>query len=100
MFRFFANRRYFKLYFLMQKDGNIHQLSREVDMTTSHLSIVTDQLEREGLIIKHRKGRECSIELTEAGKEFGEILRKYDELATELLNKIKNNPEGKNERQS
>ena len=95
MFRFFANRRYFKLYFLMQKNGNIHDMSREIDMTISHLSIVTDQLEKEGLIIKHRKGRECSIELTELGKRFGEILREYDELASEQLNKVKINPEEK-----
>lgn len=95
MFRFFANRRYFKLYFLMEKTENIHELSRETDMTTSHLSIVTDQLEREGLIIKHRKGRECSIKLTDLGKEFGEILRKFDELASTQLNKIKNPEEKK-----
>lgn len=73
----------------MQKKANIHELSREVNMTTSHLSIVIDQLEKEGLIIKHRKGREVSIELTDIGKKFGEILRDYNELASAQLNKIK-----------
>lgn len=89
MYRFFMNRRYINLYFLMQKKVNIHELSKEVNMTTSHLSIVTDQLEKEGLIIKNRKGREVSIELTDIGKRFGEILRDYNEIALTQLNKNK-----------
>jgi len=87
MYRFFLSKRYVNLFFTMQKEKNIHQLSRKVDMTSAHLSIVTDQLEKEGLIIKNRKGREVSIEITDLGKQFNEILLDFDALA----NKLKSN---------
>ena len=59
-------------------------------MTTSHLSNVMDQWKREGLIEKEKKGRETEIKITDLGKELVEILRKYDQIATKQLNKIKN----------
>lgn len=96
MFRFFMSRRYVNFYFLLQnasskkKPTNMHQLSKEADMTISHTTNVTDQLEREGLILKKRNGRECSIEITESGKQFGEILKSFCDLA-EKLNVAKNN---------
>lgn len=86
------SRRYVNFYFLLEQTAgskktiNMHQISKDADMTVSHMSNVTDQLEKEGLIVKHRKGRECSLEITEAGKEFGEILRKFNELANKQLN--------------
>ena len=60
---------------------NIRQLSKEVDMTTSHLSNVMDQFAKEGIIEKERKGREVDIKVTEKGQELIEILRKYEEIA-------------------
>ena len=58
-------------------------------MTVSHLSNVMDQWKREGLIEKEKKGRETEIKITDLGKEIIEILRKYEEIATRQLNKIK-----------
>lgn len=49
-----------------------------------------DQWKREGLIEKEKKGRETEIKITDLGKELVEILRKYDQIATKQLNKIKN----------
>ncbi len=72
---------------------NIRQLSKEVNMTTSHLSNVTDQWRKEGIVTKEKKGRETVIKTTEVGKELIEVMRKYDEIATNQLNKIKNKGE-------
>jgi len=96
MYRFIAQKRYLKLLFSI--DGkNIHQLSKESDMTTSHLSNVMDQWSREGLVTKEKKGRETEIKITDLGKEVIEILRQYDEIATKQINKIKGaKDEGKN----
>ena len=80
MYRFICSKRYVKLMFSLN-GKNIKQLSKEVDMTTSHLSNVMDQFLREGLIEKEKQGREVDIKITERGKELIEILRKYDELA-------------------
>ncbi len=49
-------------------------------MTTSHLSNVTDQWQREGIILKRRKGREIELGLTKKGKELVKILSDYDSL--------------------
>lgn len=79
MYRFIVQKRYVKLMFLI--DGkNIRQLSRDVNMTTSHLSNVVDQFVREELVTKKQKGREVEISLTEKGKKVVEILREYDDL--------------------
>ena len=74
---------------------NIRQLSKEVDMTTSHLSNVMDQFAKEGIIEKERKGREIEIKITEKGQELIEVLRKYDEIARRDVKKL-NNTGGKN----
>ena len=78
--------------FMLGGDKNIHQLSREpkVNMTVSHLSNVTDQWKKEGLITKTKSGRETEIKLTEIGKQVIEIVRKYDEIATVQIDKSKN----------
>ena len=88
MFRFFGNQRYFKLFFNIDKK-NLRELSKDHG-TVSHLSNVTDQLAREGLIEKKRKGREIEIHLTEEGKEFLLILREFDKFAKKQMEKIKN----------
>jgi len=96
MFRFFGNKRYFKLFFNI--DGkNLRELSKDHG-TVSHLSTVTDQLVREGLITKKTKGREVELSLTDEGKEFMEILRSFYEFAEKQMEKIKNGEknEGKN----
>ena len=93
MYRFIAQRRYVRLMFSIN-GKNIHQLSKEVDMTTSHLSNVMDQFAKEGLIEKERKGREVEIKVTEKGQELIEILRKYDEL---VERKIKEEPREQDE---
>ena len=87
MYRFICSPRYVKLMFLIN-GKNIRQLSKEVNMTTSHLSNVMDQFAKEGLVIKERKGREVEIKITEKGQELIEVLRAYDEIATRA---IKNN---------
>lgn len=87
MFRFFANQRYFKLFFSIDKK-NIKDLSKEHG-TVSHLSTVTDQLVRELLIKKVKKGREIEIVLTKDGKEFLEILKAFDDFAKKQKEKIK-----------
>jgi len=68
---------------------NLHKLSQEVDMTTSHLSNVMDQWSREGIIEKEKKGRETEIKTTEIGKKVIGILREYEKIATEQLRKVK-----------
>ncbi|MHA1302331.1 MAG: hypothetical protein ACTSPI_01330 [Candidatus Heimdallarchaeaceae archaeon] len=88
MFRFFANKRYFKLFFSIDKK-NIKDLSRNHG-TVSHLSTVTDQFVKEGLITKEAKGREVEIKLTEDGKKLMKILREFDDFANKQINKIKN----------
>ena len=60
MYRFIAQKRYVRLMFLIN-GKNIRQLSKEVDMTTSHISNVMDQFAKEGLIEKERKGRKKTI---------------------------------------
>lgn len=71
---------------MMGKPKNIHKLSKEVDMTTSHLSNVTDQWQREKIIIKIRNGREVNLQLTKKGEELVKIVRLYDALANDELN--------------
>jgi len=47
--------------------------------------------EKEGLINKVKHGREFVIELTEVGKEVLEIIKKYDIIAMEQIEKSKSN---------
>jgi len=94
MYRFLMNgRRYVILFFAMNsvKEKNIQQLSKDSDMTPSHLTIVMKQWEKEGLINKVKHGREFVIELTEVGKEVLEIIKKYDIIAMEQIEKSKSN---------
>ncbi len=92
-------KRYVNLLFMMGKEKNIHQLSREpkINMTISHLSNVTDQWKKEGLITKTKSGRETEIKLTEVGKKLVEVVRAYDEIAVTQINKSKGKNNGKNE---
>ena len=55
----------------------------------SHLSTVTSQLAKEGLITKVTKGREVEILLTKEGKEFMELLRHLHDFAIKQMKKIK-----------
>ena len=87
MFRFVGNQRYFKLFFSIDKK-NIMELSKDHG-TISHLSNVTDQFVREGLIEKSKKGREIEINLTEDGKEFMKILMDFNDFATKQIEKVK-----------
>jgi len=88
MLRFICNSRYIKLFFDI--DGkNLVELSKKHG-TVSHLSTVTDQFKKEGLITKEVKGREVEILLTEEGKELIKILRAFDNFARKQLEKIKN----------
>jgi len=87
MFRFFCNQRYFKLFFDIN-GKNIRELSKKHG-TVSHLSVVTDQFKREGIITKEQNGREVDIKLTEEGEEFKKILRTFDNFAKKQLDKVK-----------
>lgn len=92
MFRFFCNSRYFKLFFDIN-GKNLRDLSKKHG-TVSHLSTVTDQLTKEGLITKEIDGREVDIKLTKEGEEFKEILRTFDNFAKKQLDKIKKESDG------
>jgi len=83
MYRFVVSRRYVNLVFSIgsQRKKNISQLSKDSGMTTSHLTIVMRQWEKEGLILKIKDGREFDIELTDRGKQWMGYLKKYDTLA-------------------
>jgi predicted transcriptional regulator len=96
------NRRYANLLFTLSKDKNIHQLSREVNMTTSHLSNITDQWQREGLLTKERKGRETEIHITAKGKEVMKLVQKFDDLYKDKKpeREKENENEGKNNKVS
>ena len=93
MFRFFGNQRYFKLFFDLN-GKNLHELSKKHG-TISHLSVVTDQLSREGLIIKERIGREVELKLTPEGEEFKKILISFYEFSKKQL-KVADENERKN----
>jgi molybdenum-dependent DNA-binding transcriptional regulator ModE len=88
MYRFLMSKRYVNLLFLIGADKNLHQLSKDADMTYSHLSNVTDQWQKEGIIVKIRKGREIEIKITEFGKKAIEIVREFDDLAKKQMEKI------------
>ena len=83
MFRFIISKKYMNLMFSIKNNKNIQQLSRESGMTTSHLSNVMDEWQRENIIVKERKGREAEIKLTEKGKKLVELLRQYNNLKEE-----------------
>ena len=91
------SKRYVNLLFLMGKKKNIHQLSREIDMTTSHLSNVTDQWHREGIIVKVKNGREVELELTKKGEEIVTLLRKYDSISKKEIKMEEVADEGKDQ---
>ena len=75
------SKRYADLLGLMTRNKNIHQLSKDINMTTSHLSNVTDQWQREGIIIKNRVGREIELGLTDKGKEVLELVKDFDTIS-------------------
>lgn len=81
MYRFLMSKRYADLLGLMTRNKNIHQLSKDINMTTSHLSNVTDQWQREGIIIKNRVGREIELGLTDKGKEVLELVKDFDTIS-------------------
>jgi len=93
MYRFLMSKRYMNLLFMLGNKRNIHQLSRDpkINMTISHLSNVTDQWKKEGLITKTKSGRGTEIKLTDIGKQVEEIVRRYEEIAITQVNKLKNN---------
>jgi DNA-binding MarR family transcriptional regulator len=86
-YRFFG-KRYSKFIFLIKDGKNIQEYSREVDMTTNHLSGVTDHWEALGVIKKIKNGREIEIRLTERGKEWAQLIRDFDEFATAQINRV------------
>ena len=81
MYRFFMQKRYCELFFMIKRHNTIKELSKKSGMTISHLSTVTDQWVKENLIKKVRKGREADITITKKGDELCELLNKWDELA-------------------
>ena len=90
IFRFLCSKRYFFLFFDIN-NKNLRELSKKHG-TVSHLSIVTDQFTREGLITKEPKGREVEILLTNKGKELSKKLKDiYDFTEREIkLQEVKN----------
>jgi DNA-binding MarR family transcriptional regulator len=91
-YRFFG-RRYSKLIAAIGSGKNIGDYSKIADSTTNHISIVTDYWEKLGLIKKIKKGREIELELTEEGKEWANIINKFDSFARSQLKKIKDKKE-------
>jgi DNA-binding MarR family transcriptional regulator len=81
MYRFLLNKRYAALLTVIGKKKNLHELSRDVDMTISHLSNVTDQWEKEGMITKKRIGREVDLDLTEKGKNIVDLIQKFEDVS-------------------
>jgi len=100
MFRFFANQKYFKLYFSIVRCNNLRTLAKNSGMTIAHLSRVTDQLVKEGLLIKKPVGREVSIEYTEEGKKFNQILYEWTKLHNKVQNKSQEEKHGKTGRKT
>ena len=94
-YRFFG-KRYSKFIFSIRTGKNIRDYSKEVDMTTNHLSAVTDYWEKLGLIKKVKNGREIEIQLTDKGKEWAEIIKRFDDFANDQIKKIQNRKEVKN----
>lgn len=88
-YRFFG-KRYSKFIFSIKEGKNIRDYSRDVDMTTNHLSAVTDYWEKLGLINKVKNGREIEINLTEKGKEWMGIIKMFDNFAKSQLNIVQN----------
>ncbi len=86
-YRFFG-KRYSKFIFSIQEGKNTRDYSRELDMTTNHLSVVTEYWEKLGLMRKVKSGREIELQLTDAGKEWANILKRFDEFASNQINKI------------
>jgi len=93
-YRFFG-KRYSKFIFSIKPGKNIRDYSKEVDMTTNHLSAVTDYWERLGLIKKVKEGREIELQLTDKGKEWMGIIKSFDEFSNVLLNNIKGGKDGR-----
>lgn len=81
MYRFIMSQRYANLLFMLRKPKNLREISREIDMTISHLSNVTDQWEKEGIIKKNRIGREVDIEITKFGEKVIDIVQQFENLA-------------------
>ena len=90
MYRFLISQRYERILFVIGRleKLNVRSLSKEVNMTTGHLSNVTDQWEREGIINKKRVGRETNLILTEKGKKVITLLQDFDKIATKQIKKL------------
>jgi len=86
MYRFLTSRRYVNLMFAIDsvKRKNISQLSKESGFHGGHLTTVMRQWEKEGVIQKVKSGREFDIEFTSKGKEFLELMKKFDKLCKEI----------------
>lgn len=79
-----------ELFFKINSDKNIHQLSRHTRMSPRHISVVTDIWETEGLIKKIKVGRETDFQLTEKGKEFEKLLRACEALNLKKYKEVEN----------
>jgi predicted transcriptional regulator len=88
------SKRYVELFFAIKKEKTVNGLARKSGMTISHLSTVTDQWVKEGLILKKRKGREADISITKKGEKLWKLLEQYDALTKEETKEGEN--EGKN----
>jgi predicted transcriptional regulator len=82
---------------MIGKHKNLHALSKEADMTTTHLSNVTDQWEREEIVKKTRVGREVDMELTKKGEKVVSLLRQFDNLFSGKENEGQDSADFKNE---
>lgn len=101
IYRFFG-RRYSKLILSIKEKKNIHRYSKDIDMTTAHLSNVIDHWAKLGFIEKVRKGRELELRFTELGKAWRELISKFEEMNMDLKEKRnnKNNEVKENEGKS
>ena len=89
MYRFFGAR-YSKLILSIKEKKNIHQYSKDIDMTTAHLSNVIDHWSRLGFLEKIKRGRELELKFTELGKTWREFIVKFEELNKQLKEKREN----------
>lgn len=73
VYRFIIQKRYHNLLKILSqaKERTSHDISKEVSMTTAHLSRVISQLSSEGILTREEKdGRSIKIKLTKKGVEI------------------------------
>ena len=99
MYRFFG-RRYSKLILSIKEKKNLHDYSRDIDMTTQHMTNVIDHWTKLGFIEKVKKGRALELKFTELGIEWKDIINNFEEMAIKLRRKANNKREVKNEGES